>query len=89
MKKYYRVKKDTPIWDAGAIIATDCSGDYRALEDVWNRSDKKGSVYAESDEIVEASKNEEFFERVYASKSEKALFVTKEKLIEGYNNMIK
>lgn len=61
MEKFYRVKKDTPAWLAGAIIKHD-GQDYKSVNDLFDQewtSDK----YYECFTVVE--KATEWFERVW------------------------
>jgi len=83
MKKYYRVKKDTFIWEKGAILHQEGSG-YVAVEDVWNTVNIENEYISSS--IIESQPD--WFERVYESKTEKALFVTADGLKKAYTSMI-
>lgn len=75
MNKYYRVIKDTFLWEEGAILKEreDKIG-YEPLCDVWNKFEDQNEYI--SKRIIE--NNPEWFERVYESSLEKAVFVTKE-----------
>jgi len=79
--KYYRVKKDTFLWEEGAVLKSDGNG-YRPMEDIWDTTPFNGSEYI-SDKIVE--NNPDWFERVYTDNLEKMVFKTKEQLKEVYN----
>ncbi len=85
MSKFYKVIKDTPLWEVGAILEnTACEGKgYDPIEDIWNKH-KKQTEYL-SDYIVEDSPD--FFQRVYKSKLAKTMFVTKEELKKLYAKM--
>lgn len=65
--KYYRVKKDTFMWDEGAILKYDGSlgghGGYQPVSDIWNAIDLKDVDEYISGHIIE--NNPEWFERVY------------------------
>ena len=81
MTKYYRVKKDTFIWEEGAILEYDSSlsftshGGYRPIEDIWDTTEHNGGEYI-SAPIIE--NNPDWFEKVYKDKVNKVLFITKE-----------
>lgn len=77
MAKYYRVKKDTFMWDKGAIISNQGdSAQYRPISDLWNHVDL-GDEYI-SAHIIEDKDNSDFFERVYeVSVLGKAKYLTK------------
>lgn len=78
-KKYYKVVKETPAWERGAILECDGDGGYKAINDLWDKIENNGD-YVEIKKVVEGS---DFFERVYAmGKASKMLFVTKEKAQE-------
>lgn len=81
--KYYRVKKDTPIWAEGAVISNkDESGKYKAISDLWDRLEDTSGLCILAP-VVEAEENAEFFERVYeANAFGKLAFVTREKARE-------
>jgi hypothetical protein len=62
--KYYRVKKETFLWDEGAIISNkDSSGEYRAIDPIFNRMDDQTEYISAN--IIEAEENKDFFDRVY------------------------
>lgn len=67
MPKFYRVKKDTPTWKAGAIIKTGLvtTDNYSAISDLWDVVENKDDrfIWTEDPNIVENSP--EWFERVY------------------------
>lgn len=65
-KKYYRVIKDLPTWETGAILEKiERTGDntYQAVSDLWDTKALKDKAYEEIDFVVENSP--EWFERVY------------------------
>lgn len=78
MEKFYRVKKDTPLWREGAIISDKNNG-YRAIEDIWDTV--KHNEYL-GRETVEADGNTDFFERVYPDTITGKLYKTKDEMIE-------
>lgn len=84
--KYYRVIKDNPLWEVGAVLGQNargvCSNGYVGIEDIWDKH-KNMSEYL-SFNIIENSP--EFFERVYADNLEKMIFKTKEQLKESFKN---
>ena len=92
MTKYYRVKKDTFLWKAGAVLekktfTNGCTG-YQPIEDVWNVVEvTSGSGKDEyiSSPFIEAKENEEWFERVYKDDVAGKLWKTKDQLVAAYN----
>lgn len=92
MTKYYRVIKDTPLWETGAIIKYDsalgATGGYSPVEDIWDRFDQKKVGWYEGREAVETIENKDFFERVYKSEGEKMVFKTASQLKKVYNSFI-
>ena len=74
MAKYYRVKKQTFMWDEGAIISDESSaGRYVSTSDVWDRI--PGMSEYISANIIEHENNSDFFEQVWPmGKLEKAVF---------------
>jgi hypothetical protein len=92
MSKHYRVKKDTFLWKAGAIlqekdIGTNSAG-YVAVEDVWDAVPTVGGEYISS-RIIEHPDNADYFERVYPDTLKGKLFHTKDQLVELYNGAFK
>lgn len=66
--KYYKVLKDTFLWEKGAILKYDetagASGGYEPINDIWSTE-----ANAEANEYITAKNienNPEWFERVYA-----------------------
>ena len=80
--KYYRVTKDNPLWEVGAILKDSEGNGYVGVEDIWDKH-KSMSEYL-SCNIIENSP--EFFERVYTDNLEKMIFKTKEQLKESFKN---
>lgn len=80
MTKYYRLKKETPIWEEGAILSNEGnSTSYKPIEDIWNRV--PGTIgYYESEKIVEAHENSHWFERVYRDSVTGMIFKTSDQL---------
>lgn len=89
MTKYYRVIKDTPLWEEGAILELDPSlsnkGGYSPLEDIWNKT-KDQTEYLSLNLIEQ---NPDFFERVYKSEIEKLAFITAEEFKKVFNKFKK
>lgn len=88
MTKYYKVIKDTPLWEEGAILhnkGKNSEYGYDAIEDIWDKHKKMGE-YLSSD-IVEDSP--EFFERVYKSDLDKITYHTAEELKKLYKKFKK
>jgi hypothetical protein len=88
MTKYYRVKQDTFLWKAGAILIDQNEGAYKAVEDIWDSVDSVGNEYI-SGRIIEDEGNAAWFERVYPDTISGKLYKTKDQLIEMYNNTFK
>ena len=78
MNKYYRVIKDTPLWEEGAILSCNARGlqGYVGVEDIWDKHENMNEYLSAN--IVENCP--EFFERVYADNLDKMVFKTKEQL---------
>lgn len=60
--KFYKVLKDTFLWEEGAILKDQNSGQYVPVDDVFNKVEDQSEYI--SAKIVE--KSPEWFERVYA-----------------------
>lgn len=68
MSKYYRVIKDHPMWEIGAILSNMAGGDsYKPITDLWQKTLDDGkelpNTWHEGAMLVENQK--EWFERVY------------------------
>lgn len=61
MSKYYRVIKEHPVWELGAILHYD-DDEYAPISDVWNKFDEFEGL-CENVRVVELSPD--YFERVY------------------------
>lgn len=92
MSKYYRVKQDTFLWDAGAIIKSGTynsgSEGYTAIQDIWDAVPTIGGEYISS-KIVEHEGNSAFFERVYPDTLNGKIFKTKDKILDFYKESFK
>lgn len=93
--KHYRLKKDTFLWKAGAILQHDPASTndtlrlgYRPVEDIWDAVPVLGGEYI-SARIIEHPDNAEYFERVYPDTLKGKLFHTKDQLVELYTNAFK
>lgn len=84
MTKYYMVIKETPAWTIGAIISNEKSekGNYSSIEDAWDNVEFGEDGYCELAEVIENSPK--FFKRVYKSKADKLLFLTKEQFKKAF-----
>ncbi len=82
--KYYRVTKDNPLWEVGAVLGQGARSNpgYTGIEDIWDKHENMSEYL--SCNIIENSP--EFFERVYADNIEKMIFKTKEQLKESFKN---
>jgi len=88
--KYYRVVKDTFLWNKGAILKLgedlgNGEGGYMPIEDIWNANDSVPNEYINA-KIIEASP--EWFERVYADNLEKMVFKTKAQMKESFSKFV-
>jgi hypothetical protein len=67
MSRYYRVIKDHPLWDVGAILELNGNSSekhYLPISDLWNKEIKDvGEGWWEGQALVE--NQPEWFERVY------------------------
>lgn len=79
--RYYRVIKDHPLWDVGAILSNeDNSDNYRPISDIFTKElDVKGQSFESWTEGRELVENQpEFFERVHkVNVLKQAKYVTK------------
>lgn len=91
MSKFYRVKKDTPLWSKGAIIkCSDGNDAYYPISDLSLRTEDIDSGWHEGAKAVEAKENADFFERVYeVSLLKKASYLTKEAAQQAYSKVYK
>jgi hypothetical protein len=87
MDKFYRVKKDTYFWTAGAILKLNSNGKYEAVDDIWNVDGNEvfnkcmNSGICEKAELVENAPD--WFERVYKVSSLRGMsYVIKDKMKE-------
>ena len=87
-EKYYRVKKDTFLWKAGAILQCRTPSNqqsyYTAIEDIWDVLPLDSPVLYS--DVVEHPDNAAWFERVYKySALSQAAYYCKEKMLEMIN----
>lgn len=84
MTKFYRVKKDTFMWEKGAILKFNSElgskGGYEAIEDVWDSVELHGEYI--SVPIIE--KSPEWFERVYPADGD-TTYITKDEVKKKFN----
>lgn len=77
MTKYYRVLKDTFLWEKGAILSNESDySQYSPIEDIWDK-------FTEQNECISApyiEQSPKWFQRVYVSNLEKMIFKTAEQL---------
>lgn len=89
MIKYYRVIKEHPLWEEGAILANTANGNgYTSIEQLWNRVDKT-EQYFEGELVVEAPENSHWFERVYKDTVSGNIFRTADQMKKLYNQAFK
>lgn len=93
--KHYRVKQDTFLWKAGAILSDEgtsasnpATHGYDAVEDVWDATPTIGQEYI-SARIIEHPDNAAFFERVYPDTLTGKIYYTRDQLVELYNGAFK
>lgn len=86
MAKFYRVVKDHPIWEVGAILKEVNSGRFEPISDIWDKFDSDdGTPFGTVAVVAEKS---DWFERVYESSIlGKASYVTKEKAKQIANDL--
>ena len=85
MTKYYRVKRDTFLWEEGAILReNEQRNGYIPLQDVWNKTENQSEYITKN--LIE--NNPDWFERVYEGSIDKLTFVTKEQLKKVYTAFI-
>lgn len=81
MTKYYRVLKDTFLWEKDAILSNnEDNNHYSPIEDIWDKLE-------DQDEYITAKyieNNPKWFQRVYATNLEKKIFKTAEMLKKVY-----
>ncbi len=63
MGKIYKVIKENPYYEVGAILTRDSDGDYTASNNLFMRVED--ASYFMAGAVVEAKENKEYFERVY------------------------
>lgn len=86
MVNYYRVLKDTFMWEEGAILSDEkSSGQMVGVEDIWDKHKDMTEYISLS--IVKNSPD--FFERVYKDKLDKSIFYTKEQMKKLYEKFKK
>lgn len=85
--KYYRVKTDCFLWNAGAIIefvaTLGTKGGYTAVEDIWDAVPEVEGEFI-SAPIIESETNAKFFERVYPDTIAGKIFRTKDQIVRLY-----
>ena len=87
MTKYFRVIKDNPLWEVGAIISNQRNQNwYYPINNVWLKVEKDDDEFL-SAPIIETQPD--FFERVYKSEWEKMVFLTKDAMIKTYEKFVK
>lgn len=90
MEKFYRVKKDTFLWEEGAILKREGhlasgKGGYSPIEDIWNKVHTNGEYITSP--IIEG--NPEWFERVYRDDLKGNIFRTADQMRDAYKEMFK
>lgn len=88
MSKYYRVLKETPIWEEGCILSND-SGHYKPISDLWVK-DIKGVDEAWWEGAAAVENQPTWFQRVYeVSVLGKAKYLTKDAAKDAYAKLHK
>jgi hypothetical protein len=83
MEKFYRVLKENPLWEVGAIINGDDENDkgYSAIDPVFEKGEYIGGEYL-SWGVIENSP--EYFQRVYKLDTiSKVVYETRDKVVEA------
>lgn len=90
-EKYYRVRKDTFLWVAGAVLKLapnlGKAGGYCPVEDIWNKIPLNTEYI--SSWIIEHPDNADYFERIYPDTLGGKIFKTKDQLVAHYNETFK
>lgn len=88
--KYYKTLKETPMWEAGAIISNENnSTQYTPIDNIFERIDGTDGYY-EAKLIIESPDNKDWFERVYkVNLLTKVVYETKQKAKELIANNFK
>lgn len=88
-EKFYRVKKDTPLVLAGAILRK-TDERYYPISDLWDAYEGRSANGTMVAGMVEAPENKDWFERVYeVSVLGKAKFLIKEAAQKAYSDLHK
>lgn len=93
--KFYRVIKDHPYWEVGAIISNDGEegsdqkkNNYSAISELWNKEQHEMESPEEYREVVE--KSPDYFERVYkVSVLKQVKYLPKDKARKLHDNLYK
>lgn len=92
MSKFYRVKKDTPAWEAGAILKHDSDKSYSPISDLWN-TEAADEAIKDTPLCMRAALIEncpEWFERVYeVSVLGKSKYLIKEGAKKAHEELMK
>lgn len=76
------------MWEEGAIISNKCNtGQYVALEDIWNKIPDMTEYI--SDSIIEDKVNKDYFERVYPDTLKGNIYRTSDQLKKVYKDSFK
>jgi hypothetical protein len=86
--KYYRIIKDHPLWEVGAILSNEghSGGTYSPIEDIWSKIEGCDD-YTDGKTMVE--NQPEFYERVYKDRLDKMIFYTKTEMKKVYEKFKK
>lgn len=89
MSKFYRVIKETPAWEVGAVLELDGNNHYRAISDLWDTEALEDcNDYYEAQSVVEDATG--WFERVYeVSILGKAKYLAKDAAKAAHNKLHK
>lgn len=85
--KHYRVKKDTFLWKAGAILSDQDKGQYLGVEDIWDTVPLNKEYVTAL--VIEHPNNADTFERVYPDTISGKLYHTKDQLVAIYDKAFK
>lgn len=87
MTTYFRVKKDTFLWEEGAILFDKGNGHVVPIEDIWNKTENQTEYITRR--IVEDPNNADYFEKVYKDSITGNLYKTKDQLVSMFKAVFK
>lgn len=82
--KYYRVKKDTFMWEENAILTDQGKGQYVGISDIWNKTEDQTEYISAN--LIEDPDLSDYFERVYQDNLNGSIFRLADQMKEVYQN---